>query len=220
MYNHSVLFLLLILPVPLSATTFTFRAVDDYLFENPANWSPAYPGTCLQQEDKWIIETDMYISVPELLIAGMLEIRHDAKVVATQFSRTFNLHMLGSIDNAGQLIAADLYQAGTIFNRKGSRMHIRQYVAQPTAFTQNFGDFVSLTFFENQGRFDNYAFCLAEGNFRNLAVFNQIRNSRLEVAGVLFFSPGCILNQSQESEIVVGTVEKTPIHEHLATIFQ
>lgn len=213
-------FFLLILPFSLPATTFTFEAKEDHLFENPANWSPFYPGTTLEQEDVWKIQADLYLSVPRLLISGQLKIESGIKVVATSNNQVTSLHMLGKIDNGGQLIMADLYQGGLIFNRKDSRVHIRHYLAQPTAYTQNFGEFVSLHSFENQGRFDNYAFCQAEGDFHNMAVFNQIKNSQLEVSGELFFSPGCTLNQSQESTIMVGTTKKTAIHEQLAAIFQ
>jgi hypothetical protein len=220
MSSRLFLLLLLLIPFSLSAKTYFFKGTTDHLFENPANWSPAHPGSNLLEGDKWVIESQMYVSVPDLLISGMLEIKTGAKVVATEFSRSISLHLLGSIDNGGELILKDFYQAGSVFNRQGCRMHIRNHLAQPTAFTQNFGTMTSLDSFENQGRFDNYGLCNAEGDFGNMAVFNQIRDSKLVVAGELFFSPGCILNQSRESEIFVGTVRKVAIHEKLAAFFQ
>ncbi|MEL6652802.1 MAG: hypothetical protein AAFQ87_18525 [Bacteroidota bacterium] len=212
--------LLLLITLPLHATVYTFTAAEDHLFENPANWYPAFPGTVVKPFDHWVIEAVMYVSVEKIRVEGNLQIGMQGALVGTDFHQTVEVPLGGIIDNGGKAIFKRIELDGNLFNRRSCRFSIDYLWARETALTQNYGHLAIGERFQNEGRFDNYLECEVLGDFRNLAVFNQIRQARLEVSGDIFFQPGCVLTQSAESEIYVGREEKVAIHEQLAAIFQ
>ncbi|MEO0470662.1 MAG: hypothetical protein AAF206_13635, partial [Bacteroidota bacterium] len=60
---YILLFLTLILKGGLAfATDYVFSAKADHLYENPANWKPAYPGIRIEAHDKVIIRDEVYLT--------------------------------------------------------------------------------------------------------------------------------------------------------------
>jgi len=210
----------LLLCLNTQATVYTFTVVEDHLFENPANWYPAFPGTTIAPFDHWVIEGEMYVSAEVIKVQGNLQIGMQGALIGTEYHKRIEIALGGIVDNGGRTLLKQIDLEGNLFNRRSCELSIERLLAKPTALTQNYGMLEVEEQFYNEGRFDNYFSCIVMGDFRNLAVFNQIRKARLEVAGEIFFQPGCVLTQSAESEIYVGREEKVAIHEQLAAIFQ
>ncbi|MEM6343793.1 MAG: hypothetical protein AAF927_07925 [Bacteroidota bacterium] len=211
---------ILLLCLTAQATVYTFTVVEDHLFENPANWYPAFPGTTIAPFDHWVIEGEMYVSAAVIRVEGNLQIGMQGALIATDYHKGIEVALGGIIDNGGKTLVKQIDLEGNLFNRRSCRFSVEKLLAKPTALTQNYGNLEVEEQFRNEGRFDNYFSCTVRGDFRNLAVFNQIRKARLVVAGEIFFQPGCVLTQSAESEIYVGREEKIAIHEQLAAIFK
>lgn len=220
-FNRFLLcFPLLLLSLNLQATVYTFTVVEDHLFENPANWYPSFPGTSIAPFDHWVIEGEMYVSAEVIRVEGNLQIGMQGAFIGTDYHKRVEVALGGIIDNGGKGILKQILLEGNLFNRRSCAFSIEQLLAKPTALTQNYGVLEVEEKLYNEGRFDNYLSCVVLGDFRNFAIFNQIRKARLDVSGEIFFQPGCVLTQSAESEIYVGREEKIAIHNQLAAIFQ
>lgn len=213
-------FPLLLISFSTQATVYTFTAEEDHLFENPANWYPAFPGTTIAPFDHWVIEGEMYVSAEVIRVEGNLQIGMQGALIRTEYHKRIEIALGGILDNAGKGILNQIELEGNLFNRRSCTLSVEELQAKPTALTQNYGILNVEQQLHNEGRFDNYFSCIVLGDFRNLAVFNQIRQARLEVSGEIFFQPGCVLTQSSESKIFVGREEKIAIHDQLAAIFQ
>ncbi|MEO0471546.1 MAG: hypothetical protein AAF206_18090, partial [Bacteroidota bacterium] len=126
------------------------------------------------------------------------------------------------VDNAGELLVDWIHNEGNLYNRSRAKTSLDRYETTLEAFTYNFveGQFETITLLDNEGRFDNSGICVVRGDFRNTAVFNQIRTSSMEVSGDLVLSPGSILNQSEESDFYLVKGKRISIREKLAVIFQ
>ena len=200
------------------ATDYFFSAREDHLFENPANWTPAYPGHEIKAGDQIYIQDEVYVNAPMIRLEGNLKILLGVEFIATRTDMKIGRE--ATLENAGKLILRELTNLGSIVNRQGARIHLDTYHGRQESLMQNLSEFGCLEKLENLGRFDNFNTVHVEGDFRNYAVFNQIRNSKLLVSGELLLNPGCVVNQSPESNILLGAQKKVVLEHHILAIFQ
>lgn len=223
--KFSVIFSLLCivcLPVlEVQAKDFFFMAQEDHYYENPANWYPSYPGVHISKEDRVVLMTDANANGYDIVVEGVLEIQLGA--ILTSSYGNLIIQAGGLLDNDGSVLVNKITNKGQVYNRQSATINIHDYIAHAGAQTHNSysATFTTIKSLINEGRFDNYGHCKSEQNLTNVAVFNQINRSELEVAGDLQLIPGCTFNQSQKSTLSVkSTSQKVAFQDRLSEMFQ
>lgn len=206
-----IIVLLALVQIATKAEDFYFLASEDYLYENPANWYPSYPGTEVAADDQIVIMSDVYFAGYDLKVAGKLKVMLGAKLSSAEG----NIFVLegGTMDNEGEILVNQVENHGTFTNRISALFHVNDYFAHSGAVTNNSlkAQFTTIGNLINEGRFDNYSQCVAGRNFENRAVFNQIRNSQLEISGEILLDNEGQFNQSADSAIFLGANSKVPV---------
>lgn len=201
---------------PAWGTDYFFLAQEDHYYANPANWYPAYPGHQIGPEDRVFLLTDVYYRGFTLEVAGTLEVELGAEIISADGG--IRILPTGLLDNDGTLMVRDITNQGRLHNRLSAVIHVHRYRALPASHTHNAcaATFVALDHLVNEGQFDNYAHCEAGRSFYNLAVFNQLSQSRLDVRGELVLAPESTLRQAQGSRIYQRYASGwQPVHDRL-----
>lgn len=205
----------------MQAKDFFFMAQEDNYYENPANWYPSYPGVNIEKGDRVVLMTDANLNGYNIEVAGIFELQLGATL--TSSNGELIIKAGGLLDNDGSVLVAGIVNHGQLYNRQSATVNIHQYFAHSSAHTHNSysAQFTINKTLVNEGRFDNYGRCRIEQDLTNIAIFNQINRSELEIAGDLLLVPGCTFNQSQKSTLSFGSAEnKVAVQEALAEIFQ
>ncbi|MDX2249657.1 MAG: hypothetical protein SF052_22935 [Bacteroidia bacterium] len=200
-------------------TDYFFQAVEDHLYENPANWLPAYPGTKIKVGDQVLLMEDVNFVGFDIEVKGVVEVGLGVTVISGE--NGFVIAETGTLDNAGEVLVKDIKNYGRVHNRIAARIHLFTFHAFKGAFTHNSKSayFITLSDLENQGRFDNYGTCKAGNDFRNHAIFHQIKYSNLDVRGTIFLAPGSVFTHSPETVAVPGKPKRFLIPEKLSEKF-
>jgi len=205
--------LLTLVQIAAKAKDYYFLASEDYFYENPANWYPSYPGTEVAADDQVVIMSDVYFTGYDLKVAGKLKVMLGAKMSSAEGNVI--IAEGGSMDNEGEILVNQVENRGIFINRISAVFHVNDYFARSGAVTNNSlkAQFTTIGNLINEGRFDNYSQCTAGKNFENHSVFNQIRNSQLEISGEILLSSEGELNQSTNSAILLGSNAKVPVQD-------
>ncbi|MEO0469530.1 MAG: hypothetical protein AAF206_07920, partial [Bacteroidota bacterium] len=156
---------------------------EDHFFENPANWSPAYPGNQIAPGDTIVLHELTYVSGFPISISGNLTILPKAQLFSADGA--INIHPGGSLDNFGELFVPSVDNAGKLDNHLAALTDIHSYHAQPTAITTNLknGSFKVNRTMLNQGQFYNFGQCIVGQEMVNDARFYQDPHSELFING-------------------------------------
>ncbi|RMG20405.1 MAG: hypothetical protein D6730_19950 [Bacteroidetes bacterium] len=156
-----------------------FSAREDNLYENPANWSPAYPGTHIREEEKIVLRGMVYITDYKLNIAGSMDLGLGSTLYA--LAGDVQIGATGQLTNRGELMVNRLINEGKINNSASGKIDVMEYTALPGAYTHNGPEaaFITAGNLHNQGVFNNYNLCKVRGKLINEAVFNMLPGSRL-----------------------------------------
>jgi len=192
------------------AEDYYFLASEDYFYENPANWFPSYPGTEIAAGDQVVIMSDVYFTGYDLKINGKMKVMLGAKMSSAQGNLI--IRKGGELDNEGEILVNQVDNSGTFNNRISANFHVNSYYAHSGAQTSNSlnARFITIYKLVNAGRFDNYSQCVAGRHFENRAVFNQIKNSQLEISGEIVLETGTF-NTSDESAVMLGAEAKVAL---------
>lgn len=203
----------------MQANDYFFLATEDHLFENPANWFPHYPGTQVQEGDKVTIMADVSFAGYNLDVKGVLEVMLDARIHSPDGS--IIIRKGGLLDNNGKILVEEVNNYGRLYNRIASIVHIYSYIAFSGSHTHNAYSaiFRTISSLINKGRFDNYSSCIAGTFFKNMAEFNQIRESQLDVSGDILLTPGSVFKQSSKSVVYVGMQDKVIVPSQLQSVY-
>ncbi|MEM7371489.1 MAG: hypothetical protein AAF587_22945 [Bacteroidota bacterium] len=196
-------------------------AQEDHYYENPANWYPSYPGVKIAKDDRVVLMTDANANGYDIVVEGVLEIQLGA--ILSSSDGNLIIKAGGLLDNDGSVFVKELTNYGQVYNRQSAEINIHEYIAHTGAQTHNSysATFTTIKTLVNEGRFDNYGHCKIEQTLTNVAVFNQINRSELEVAGDLQLLPGCTFNQSQKSTLSVkSSAHKVAFQDRLMEMFQ
>lgn len=165
-----------------TAQTFTFTGAEDDRYENPANWTPAFPGTEIEAGTEVFIEgyaiateTIKVNGTLHLAVGAALEARENAVIISNS----------GKLINDGEVFAASLLNSGTVNNNFAAILELDEYVSEAGSTTNNLmaaeilvsGDMI------NGGILNNYSTIVVENGFENTAAFNQMRSADLQVNG-------------------------------------
>lgn len=184
-----------------SAQHYYFRAVEDHLFENPANWTPSFPGIHIAAGDSVFILDDAYITQYNLEVAGGLTIDW-----GVQLHVKGNISILpqGSLVNMGYIGVNALFNRGQLSNRYAGAMDMDTFYTYPhsQSFNAASASIKALYRLVNAGRFDNYGRCEVGEFFENQAVFNQMQSSKLLIRGKFLLADGSKLYQSDNSHLL------------------
>lgn len=185
-----------------------FQAVEDHLYENPANWLPAYPGTDISAGDRVVLMENVSFIGYDIRVNGKLEIGMGVSLISGE--NGLLVSKTGVVDNSGEIFVKYIESSGRIANQIAARIHLFNFHAFEGATTYNSASaiFTTLIDLENQGRFDNYGVCKAGNDFRNHALFYQIRYANLDVRGNIILAPGSVLTHSPQSTVVSGKWKK------------
>lgn len=216
MKKLTIIFTLVLAALTGKAEDFFFLASEDYLYENPANWHPAYPGTEIQEGDKVVVMSDVFFTGYDIKVEGEFKVMLGARVSSSKGSLRISEN--GQIDNEGEILVNQVENFGKVVNRISATLNVHDYIAHPGAHTHNSlkATFKTLGSLINNGKFDNYSICAAGQTFENTSVFNQIRDSRLNIEGEMLLSPGSEFNQSDKSTTFLGEV---PVHDKIDQMF-
>ena len=199
--------LLIVANSSLFATNYYFTANADNSFENPANWSPAYPGNTIKAEDKVFVQADMIINGFNLVVEGLLDVSLGVNVSSDE--NTIINH--GAIINNGEIHAANLINNAKLDN--SSIIWVKNIANKRMANLNNsmMGTITVTKQATNEGTFINSGVCVFYNNFANEAVVNQLHNAKMEVKGNYTSSANAEMKKSTTSTFASGnsTVEKT-----------
>lgn len=165
-----------------SAQNYTFTGAEDDRYENPANWTPAYPGTEIAEGAVVFIEGTAF-ATETLIVNGTLHVAagsvFEAGENGTLIMRT------GKLINDGEFFAASLRNHGTLNNNFAATMQLGHYATYPGATTHNLMNAEMLIDgnLVNGGTFHNYSTCIVESKFDNTSNFYQLSGSVLRVNG-------------------------------------
>ncbi|MDX2283701.1 MAG: hypothetical protein NW241_06040 [Bacteroidia bacterium] len=206
-YFGFVLLTLISFFTPAAAAEYVFSATEDAFYENPANWSPAYPGDTLRAGDRAVLLSHGAFGGRRLVIQGVLEIA--SGVTFHMPGGMLQIEAGALLDNHGTLLADQVSNAGRLFNRMASAASLKSYEARSGAYTLNSrgASFQSAASLINGGRFDNYGSCLAALDFDNRSEFNGIRFSRLEISRDLVLSPRSVLAIAPDAQVRIRGAE-------------
>lgn len=178
----AVLFMVAFYSITTAQTTFTFTGESDDRYENVENWTPAYPGTTLDENSVVFIEgiaiasTDIQVNgTLHIGVSGSLELETTALTIATT----------GKLMNDGELFAASLHNAGSLNNNFSATMDLQAFFTEKNSMTNNLmsAEMIVRGSLTNAGVFNNYSICLVEGDIVNSFSFNELRNSEVTVGG-------------------------------------
>ncbi|MEZ4825239.1 MAG: hypothetical protein R3C61_02940 [Bacteroidia bacterium] len=196
-------------------TDYFFRATEDHLYENPANWIPAYPGTEIAKGDRVVLLDDVNFVGFDIQVNGKLEIGMGVSVISGE--NGFVVNENGTIDNWGEILVSHIENYGKVYNCIAARIYLKTFRAFRGAFTYNAHSslFATISDLENQGRFDNYGECKTGNDFLNHAIFYQVRYANLDVRGNMILAPGSVFTHSPQSTVVAGKPKKPLFQERL-----
>lgn len=170
-------------PEPVERELFLFSPREDALFENPANWSPYYPGNVIGRDQQFIIEGGAYLTGFGLQVRGSLLIPIGAALMA--IAEDIRIESTGELVNDGELVARNLHNEGQINNHLSARLDVGQYYAAAGASTYNApsASFIVSDSVINYGIFTNHSLCSVGKGFLNAAIFYQMPRSELRIQG-------------------------------------
>lgn len=162
-----------------NSTEFFFTPTADNLYENPANWRPAYPGAHIEPDQTVTIQGVAYIPHYDLEVAGTLVIMLDATLYAA--NQAVVVLPGGALINDGELMAQRVENAGRVTNNLTATLDLHEYLARPGAETENLrgAQFSTSLLLTNEGTFHNYGSCRVKDAFDNRGTFHQSPGSEL-----------------------------------------
>lgn len=164
--------------------TYYFSAKVDNFYENPQNWSPAYPGTVIAPGQKVVIQELAYVTGYDIVVEGELEIEMGGALFASTGS--LRLEDSAQLKNGGELIFDQIVNRGEVHNLMGAKIHVKAFNSHPQGRVSNLksAKFIVTDRLHNDGRFQNYSFCAA-GELNNQAEFHQLHGAELRIDGKL-----------------------------------
>jgi len=187
--------LLIVANSSLFATNYYFTANADNSFENPANWTPAYPGNTIKTEDKVFVQADMIINGFNVVVNGLLDVALGVNVSSEENTIINN----GSIINNGEIHVASLINNAKLDN--SSIIWVQNIANKRMASVNNnmMGTITVTKLATNEGTFMNAGVCFFYNNFANEAVVNQLHNAKMEVKGNYTSSANAEMKKSATS---------------------
>ncbi len=178
----AALFMLAFYGITKAQTTYTFTGEMDERYENPANWTPTYPGTEIADGSIVFIEGAATANT-NLLVKGTLHIAVGASLLID--SADLSIQNSGKLMNDGEITAASVRNAGMINNNFAATLHAASFTGSHGSMTNNLmSAAISIDGnLHNNGVFNNYSTCTVAGNFTNTFSFNEMRNSEMKIAG-------------------------------------
>lgn len=178
--KHAIIFTILFFIAQLSfALNYYFSGVEDNLYHNPANWSPAYPGTIIREQDIVIIQSDVSIGNDIIEVKGKVEIELGTYFTA-ESGGIKNLKS-GFIINNGIINIHLLDNAGRFENQVLGRLNLINCNNRKQAVINNyFSGKITSEKLVNEGVFHNYSKCAVSFLFNKSEIF-QYSKARLEV---------------------------------------
>lgn len=163
--------------------TFFFSPVADHLFENPANWSPHYPGNVVRKNQQFILEGTAYLTGFDLVVGGTLLI--PVGVGLRVMEGNIQIQSTGTLINDGEVLARTIRNEGQIHNNLSAMLDAGQFYAAAGAYTQNArsAQFIIRGSAANYGIFTNYSLCSIGEEWINAATFYQMPKSALIIKG-------------------------------------
>lgn len=119
----------------LSAKTFYFSGNEDSFYENPANWSPSFPGYSLGVEDCMVINANMSFEGYNVTIAGNLIVELGATI--TSPSNGFIIKESGKLSNNGEMALGLIINQGEISNSEAAIIFADTYTSENHASVSN-----------------------------------------------------------------------------------
>lgn len=171
-------------PEPIEKELFLFSPREDALFENPANWSPHYPGNVIRRQQQFVIEGTVYLTGFGLEIQGSLLIPVGAALYAA--GQEIVVSPSGELVNDGEIMAGAVRNQGRTHNNLSASIDVERFYAEAGAYTHNApsAHFVVRDSAVNYGIFNNHSLCSVGETFINAAIFYQMPRSELRVKGI------------------------------------
>lgn len=165
-----------------TAQHYTFNGAEDDRYENPANWTPSFPGMEIAEGTVVFIEGTA-IASETLILNGTLHIATGSTLEAGE--NAMIIMQTGKLINDGELYAASLRNHGILNNNFSATMALGYFASYAGSTASNLmnAEMVVNGSLSNGGTFHNYSTCVVESKFDNTAAFYQLSGSELRVKG-------------------------------------
>lgn len=166
-----------------TAQEYVFSSTEDNLYENPANWSPAYPGTVIPRNAVVFIEGTAFLTGYDLEIHGTVRVSIGSGLQTS--TGKIVVAAGGKLTNDGEIISEKVENYGVVNNNLSAYFNVNGYVSYEASVTNNLmaAEFVIGGNAVNGGTFNNYSVCKVHNEFSNRATFNELSTSELLVKG-------------------------------------
>lgn len=202
-----IFFLLLVCNVYFGiAKTYFFLGSEDNLYENPANWSPYYPGTKVIAGDKLYIQADVNFDGFNLEVEGLLDIEYGAGIYSSE--NGIIIRSSGNVLNNGEINIRFIENFGTYENAYNTM--IKKYYGYKYSITNNSISALMCTkeIFINQGALHNYYNLAVLGQLENFGEIYLHNQANLTVSGNFVESVTSELKQSGSCKFLAAKTQK------------
>lgn len=117
------------------ATTYYFSGAEDIRYENPANWSPSYPGFEIGANDCVVFLSEATFSGSDLHIKGKCFV--EVGIQLTSKTEGVVVYKNAALHNEGEIYVNFLHNQGAFWNGIEGWVRMNQYQASQAAFLRN-----------------------------------------------------------------------------------
>ncbi|MFN0200039.1 MAG: hypothetical protein ACKVTZ_00880 [Bacteroidia bacterium] len=176
---------------------FYFTANEDSNFENPANWSPSFPGNIVREGDKVFIQSDVMIQAEKVIIGGNFDVTLGVNVTATETK--IIIEKGGTFNNNGTVRVESIENHATLENAGMIRVNEIKTVKGSINNNGITGEVMIQNNLKNEGTFNNSGTCVVMNQLINLATVNQLYSAKMTVKGTYSQNATAELKKSAKS---------------------
>lgn len=186
------------------STDFYFLGTEDTDFNNPDNWSPAYPGVEIQSGDVVFVQSNLRFKGFDVVVRGKLDISLGSSMTSSDSG--IKIEQDGKLINNGEIKVNKIENAGKCFNSANAYLTTISCKNETGGEISNMlGAIFLADELLNEAELNNYSLFQINDKLTNKAKVNVFRHAKLIVLGTLDFY--------EESAIRTGVNASTEIQQ-------
>lgn len=198
------------------STDFYFLGTEDTDFNNPDNWSPAYPGVEIQPGDVVFVQSNLRFKGFDVVVRGKLDISLGSSM--TSPDNGIKIEQEGKLINNGEIKVNKIENAGKCFNSANAFLTTMSCKNEVGGEMSNM---LGATFLAdellNEAELNNYSLFQINEKLTNKSKVNIFRSAKLIVKGTLdFYEDSAIrMDANASSQIQRRVLHQTSYHNSL-----
>ncbi|MFN0200638.1 MAG: hypothetical protein ACKVTZ_03920 [Bacteroidia bacterium] len=196
--------LLILVAFTAQATDFYFLGMEDNAYENPANWSPTYPGNVIEENNRVYIQADAYFNNFEVIVKGQMEVVLGATLYGN--GNVITVKKGGTFVNNGDSNLAKLENEGKVENGISANLLVESFA---NGLYGSFFNLKGATFtvnknLINEGNMQMYGENVVKGNVQNYAQIQVNPNASFTVKGTMTTTAGAAFRSNEKASLAIA----------------